>query len=305
MDVKYLTYIVEMANQKSITKAANALFVSQPSLSQYLSKLETELGTPLFVRTKNELLPTPAGELYIDAAKNVIRIQKQLYRNISTLSQTGQIRIGISSQWALEVLTDIMPAFQERYPLITIKISQNKYDNLIQLLNNGKLDVALMAATSLDDFPYDYELLREEEVYFSIAKNNPKTRQLTPGNDLSIDDLISIFSSTSFILSDEGSTLRDMIDEVFHLYQFVPLTCCDVNSNNVMQKLVSRNMGVSFIPSSYVGNTTDIYYFRTSPKLFRYNILASRKNTAFSEIDLYLFDLIRQHPLFVKKKLDD
>ena len=74
MDVKYLTYVLEMANQKSITKAANALYISQPSLSQYLSKLEGELGTPLFVRTKNELLPTPAGELYIAAAKEVIEI---------------------------------------------------------------------------------------------------------------------------------------------------------------------------------------------------------------------------------------
>ncbi len=75
MDVRYLNYILEIARQKSITKAASVLYVSQSSLSQYLSKLEQELGTPLFVRKKHDLDLTPAGHLYVEAAKSVIQIQ--------------------------------------------------------------------------------------------------------------------------------------------------------------------------------------------------------------------------------------
>ena len=78
MDVKYLNYILAIAKHKNMTIAAEELFVSQSSLSQYLSRLEQELGTPLFYRTKTELVPTPAGELYIDSAKKVVAIQKEL-----------------------------------------------------------------------------------------------------------------------------------------------------------------------------------------------------------------------------------
>ena len=76
MDVKYLNYILAIANRHNMTKAAEDLFVSQSSLSQYLSRLEQELGTPLFVRSKNELSLTPAGTLYVEAAKRSSKYRK-------------------------------------------------------------------------------------------------------------------------------------------------------------------------------------------------------------------------------------
>ena len=93
MDVKYLNYILAIAKHKNMTIAAEELFVSQSSLSQYLSRLEQELGTPLFYRTKTELVPTPAGELYIDSAKKVVAIQKELYHNIAALNHRGNIEL--------------------------------------------------------------------------------------------------------------------------------------------------------------------------------------------------------------------
>ena len=76
MDTKYLTYILAIAKKKNMTKAAEELFVSQSSLSQYLSKLERELGTPLFYRSKGSLSLTPAGELYVAAAREVVHIKE-------------------------------------------------------------------------------------------------------------------------------------------------------------------------------------------------------------------------------------
>ena len=78
MDTKYLTYILAIARKKNMTKAAEELYVSQSSLSQYLSKLESELGTPLFFRSKGSLSLTPAGKLYVAAAEEVIRIKDHL-----------------------------------------------------------------------------------------------------------------------------------------------------------------------------------------------------------------------------------
>ena len=76
MDTKYLKYVLTIARKKNMTKAAEELYVSQSSLSQYLSRLEQEIGVPLFIRAKGELLLTPAGELYVEAARKVSRSRR-------------------------------------------------------------------------------------------------------------------------------------------------------------------------------------------------------------------------------------
>ena len=95
MDTKYLKYVLTIARKKNMTKAAEELYVSQSSLSQYLSRLEQEIGVQLFIRAKGELLLTPAGELYVEAARKVIQIQKDLYHNIRGLNHKGHITIGV------------------------------------------------------------------------------------------------------------------------------------------------------------------------------------------------------------------
>ena len=85
MDVRHLTYIIAIAEQKNMTRAARELFVTQSSLSQHLSRLEKELGTPLFFRARNELALTPAGELYVEAARKVIEQVKDIVYPLSAM----------------------------------------------------------------------------------------------------------------------------------------------------------------------------------------------------------------------------
>lgn len=75
MNVQQLEYIIEIAKEKNITRAAKNLFITQSNLSQYLAKLENELDVPLFIRRRNELVLTDAGREYVDAAKKVIGIK--------------------------------------------------------------------------------------------------------------------------------------------------------------------------------------------------------------------------------------
>lgn len=124
MDVKYLTYIITIAQEQNMTKAAEKLFVSQSSLSYYLSKLEQDLGTPLFFRTKNKLLPTPAGQLYLDAAYEVIEIKERLYQNISNLENKAHIVIATTSLWGTKMFSDIVPKLKEAFPDVTFELSQ-------------------------------------------------------------------------------------------------------------------------------------------------------------------------------------
>jgi len=138
MDVKHLEYIIEIAEQKNMTKSAENLFVSQSSLSQYLSRLEAELETPLFNRTKNEMTLTPAGNLYVESAKTVVQIKKKLYHNVKNLSGTGRISIGVTSQWGINMITNIISKYKKAFPNVILEIIEDSVPSIKKYITSEK-----------------------------------------------------------------------------------------------------------------------------------------------------------------------
>lgn len=298
MDIKYLEYILEINEQRNITRAAENLYVTQSSLSQYLLKLENELGTPLFTRSKSELKPTDAGQMYIQAAKTVVQIRKTLYNNIASLKSTGQICLGISSQWGVQMAADILPEFKEHFPGVTIKIYENKFSQLKAMLSGEKIDIAVMAAGELSDFPFQYEHLRNEEIVLAVPSSHPFCSIHDPAKPITHVDIINYFRTDSFIFSDEGSTIRFAQDELFRKMYFKPNVICELNSNRATLKMVSNGAGIAFVPAGYVKNTTCIRTFSLSPKLYRTNIVAFRKNLDMNSQETILVELIKNYHLF-------
>ncbi len=174
MDTKYLTYILTIAKKENMTKAAEELYVSQSTLSQYLSKLESEIGTPLFYRSKGRLTLTAAGKLYIRAAEQMVSIKNDLYKSIQNLDNRGHITIGVTSQFGLKMLTEIIPPFKSRFPQVTIEISETNVPSLTQLILEENIDCGIMALNTVEPFAGEQvHILRREEVYFAIPVNHP------------------------------------------------------------------------------------------------------------------------------------
>lgn len=94
MDLYQLEYVSEIEKTRNISKAAENLHISQPTLSIYLSKPEKSLGIPLFIRQKNTLVPTEAGEKYVDACRRILTIRDKLYRELFSENQSS-VRLGI------------------------------------------------------------------------------------------------------------------------------------------------------------------------------------------------------------------
>ena len=98
MDLKQIEYMVKIADEKSITRAAEKLFLTQSALNQQLLRLERELGVQLFKRTKSDWAPTPAGEIYLEGARDILGIRRRTYNRISDLANTkkGYLSIGFT-----------------------------------------------------------------------------------------------------------------------------------------------------------------------------------------------------------------
>ncbi|MBM7653481.1 LysR family transcriptional regulator [Neobacillus cucumis] len=113
MELKQLEYMIKIAEEKNITKAAEKLFITQSALNQQLLRLEKELGTQLFFRSRSNWHLTRAGEIYIENAKKMVRIKKDTYNQINDLIEIkkGLLRIGLTPERGPEMFAAIYPIF--------------------------------------------------------------------------------------------------------------------------------------------------------------------------------------------------
>lgn len=292
MDIKYLNYILAMASHHNMTKAAEDLFVSQSSLSQYLSRLEQELGTPLFNRSKGELTLTPAGELYVEAAKKVVKIQKELYQNITSLSKRGKICVGVTSDFGLRILSEIIPYFKNLYPEFAIEITESSLPGLKRLLEDGAIHVGIAAEVSTAAFGGQSRLLRKEEVFFAVPSSHPYASSHTSGSAITAEEFVESFSQENFLLSKKGSSIRMLSDSFFESCSFSPSAFCETNSITAIRRMISQNAGVAFISESCSVNRRQIAYYRLSPALYRLNLVICQKNWGVNEPEQVFLDCI-------------
>lgn len=116
IDTRIIEYVIAIAEEGSLNKAAEKLFISQPALSQRLKKLEDELGTELFRRENSGLVITDAGRVYINGGRSILQIKQEAMAKLSSMdqSQTDVIRFGCATSHALEAI----PQFRAEYPTV-------------------------------------------------------------------------------------------------------------------------------------------------------------------------------------------
>ena len=132
MDVKELTYLTAIAEEGSLSGAGKRLHVSQPTLSVFLSGLERTLGVDLFLREKKRLIPTPAGYIYLDAAKQILAVRDQTYQAIRRVTHklTETITVGASPLRGSIMVAQIFPEFSRRFPDVKVEIKESYMQDL-------------------------------------------------------------------------------------------------------------------------------------------------------------------------------
>lgn len=277
MDTKYLNYVLTIAQKQNITKAAEELYISQSSLSQYLSKLELEIGVPLFIRAKGKLELTEAGKLYIQAAQKVINIKNDLYYQIRSLNNKSHITIGITSLFGLKMLTTLIPEYKQAFPDVTIEITETNLPSIQKLINEECIDCAVIAMNDSTIFDKNQlEILGEEEVLLGIPATHPYALE-HPQGSISWAQFAQLFSEDNFILSKKASTLRALSDRIFSSINFQPRTMFETNSIITIRSMVEMGIGIAFIAKTCAAEHANIRYYSMQPPIWRKVAFAHRK----------------------------
>lgn len=175
MDLHKLKYVVEIAHQKSLDRAAKQLYISQPTLSIFLKRLETELGYPLFVRRNGKYVPTPEGEIYIQTCRKILKLADKMNAEIAALhEQTIRFGIPILEHRMFSIL---LKDFQQNHPGVCINTMINSSPELYQAVVEDRLDCAY-ATSWFPDVGALYPLtqntiVREYEIRMYFSRTNP------------------------------------------------------------------------------------------------------------------------------------
>lgn len=256
-------YVMAVYEEESFSKASEKLFVSQPSLSANVKRIEKRLGHEIFDRSTIPIKLTEFGEEYIRNAKEIQRIESDFQQFISKVDnlQYGRISVGGSSLFASMILPQLMAQFSSIYPEIQIKLFEETSNKLISLLHEGEIDL-LLDNTYLDSRYYDHLPFVKENLLLTVPK------------DMAINDRLVDYQIDLYQIKDQDQELPSL--SLSHLRSFADLPFVFLKESNdtgiraraicqeakfspnvayeVEQQLTAYNIATSGMAISFIGD---------------------------------------------------
>jgi len=246
MNLSQLKYIIEVKNKKNFARAADRCFVTQPTLSMQIKKLENELGALIFDRSRQPVIPTHVGEKIIEQARNILREVERIDEIIieEKGELIGEFRLGIIPTIAPYLLPLFLEKFVNRYPKINLVVDESNTSEIIENLRRGDLDAGVLATPlKLDD-------IKESVLYYEpftayVARQHPfYHKKKIKSSELVLGDI--------WLLKD-GHCFRDHIIKLCESYgkkenkKTLPVYF-EGGSLETLMKLVENNYGMTLLP---------------------------------------------------------
>ena len=241
MNIRALQYFVTLSDLRHFSKAAEACFVSQPTLSTQIKKLEEELGVQLVERSPKNIMLTPVGEEIAKRARQVLNDVEQIRTAARRSSNPaeGILRLGIFPTLAPYLLPHVIPQLRTQYPKLHLQLSEEKTEDIVRHLQHGLLDAALLALPISED-GLEIEVLFEEPFVVAL----PAHHRLAMKSKLGLADL----SGTELLLLEEGHCLRDQALEVCALAGAHERVDFHATSMETLRQMVAADVGITLMP---------------------------------------------------------
>ncbi|MBI4336632.1 MAG: LysR family transcriptional regulator [Chloroflexi bacterium] len=244
MELAQLEAFLEGARRGSFRRAAQALFLTQPSLSARIRTLEQELGQPLFHRLGRGVRLTEAGRALLPFVERVMETLQQGKESLQALNSVsaGNLHVGSARAIGTYVLPGILEQFRQRYPGIEVSIRTGRSSEVLQMVAAQEVQVGL--ARELLHPEVETVHLYDEEIVLTVHPSHPFAQR----GEVSIYDV----AKAPLILYDRESSYFILIDQVCREAAIVPNVLMNLDSIEATKRMVERNLGVSFLPLSAI-----------------------------------------------------
>jgi DNA-binding transcriptional LysR family regulator len=252
---KNYEYFMAIIEEGGISKAADKLFISQSSVSKYLKRLEDNIGITLFSRESYPLSLTGAGELYFKYVKEIFAMEKEFRNRIAEQREgaRGVVKVGVAFFHSSIFFPVILPEFSRRYPNIHIEAHEGTSQDMIAMLEHGKVDFAIFQLpSSYSDIVFEH--LVYEPILFAVNKTNPLLQSISYDpereiNHMGNEDFLR-FRNEFFVLMKAGQNSRMLAQLYCNKLHFKPNIALETWNVSTVVNMVKAGMGVAFIPGA-------------------------------------------------------
>ena len=290
MNLKQFRYVLTLADEGSFSRAAETLNIKQPSLSQYIKKVEKEVGMELFDRSGGDVRLTDAGRAYIDIGRKILDLEHQLEGRFSDLAacKTGTISIGISAHRSVALMPPIVKAFKEIYPGITLRIVERYRAELLEAAEHGEFDLVVTTLPiNIDVFSFDTLFIEENVVATTLSLLSKKGAKYPVISASALNGL-------SFAMLNEEHLMQRELDELIKKHGLKLKKEVECTSLEALVEMVKAGVGSAFIPACLAKDPSLHYYSikETVPK--REIVVMYRREQYLSKAVLDLKELMHQ-----------
>jgi len=253
MNLRDLRYLVAVAEHKHFGRAAQACFISQPTLSTQLKKLEQTLGVTLIERNNRQVMVTPAGEQVVEQAQKVLREVNTLTTMAEQFRDPlgGDFRLGVIPTVAPYLLPKILGPIRKSFPNLRLQLTEAQTAQIARMLKQGDLDAVLLALP-LGEENIEEQALFDEPFLFAASKQHPKAgRQSVTLKDLEEEEVL---------LLEDGHCLRDQALDVCNAHRAVENTNFRATSIETLRQMVAANAGITLMPELAVQKGGNVRY---------------------------------------------
>lgn len=306
MELRQFIYVNMVASCGSFTKAAAKLFISQPALSNYINKVEEELGVKLFDRSTTPLTLTYAGEQYLKRARVILDQIDNMNREMRDITHhmVGRIKLGFPSERIIYMLPLMLTPFKERYPGIEVEVITGPGNRLFESLRAGEVDFIFLP-TWVEQKDIAYETLAEDELVLVAAPGYLQDQHFLDREKRVIN--WRAVAELPLITLQKGHALRSSMDVLYRNVGKKPDIVLESHSNMLSYRLAAQGFGFTVVPEITLelmqgGMPAEAYHLSDPPVTWTVNALY-RKDCYIGEVEQALLTITKEVLAAHKKRL--
>lgn len=292
-----MDYVYAVYKYKSFSKAAEALYISQPALSSTIKKVETTIGLPIFDRSNNPIKLTAAGEYYISTIENIMHLEKEMRTYFDQLLEHNQntINIGGTSFFCTYVLPKLVQQFNMDYTNYTVNLSEGNTDLLKKYLREEELDFIIDVENKSDSKLFNSVIWSREDILLAVPSHLKVNEELKKYR-LTFQDItdgtyknkkypkvsLKFFENETFILLKKGHDMHQRSINICKNAGYTPKVHMYLDQLLTSYEIANNGIGITFIRASitrYLLSTDKLYFYRIDDVLAFQNIMLYYKKS--------------------------
>lgn len=305
MTLVQLEYLVAVDTYRSFVTAAEKCFVTQPTLSMQVQKLEESLGVKIFDRSRQPVVPTEIGVAIIQQARLILTESAKLGEIISEHRNelAGELKIGVIPTIAPYLLPSIIMSFTQKYPKVQLLIWEYTTEQIIQNLKQGILDAGILSTPLEDKSINEIPLFYEEFVCYISNSSALNKKTLLTANDISGEDLW---------LLNEGHCMRNQVLNICHKKRLGQAKNFEYNTGSIetLKRMVDLDNGLTILPELSLSNLSEeqlqrVRHFKAPEPVREISIVTHRnfvKRSAIAALEKEILAAVPPHMVSNKRK---